>query len=173
MKNSVRIRRKYASFQYRRWPERPPAWGNNDCNNLQDIFEVFRGEEMVLSFPVQTVANLAGLNVNVRAGDTIAPGEFFIRAFVEPRLYKCRPHGIVGAKTIGGDFIGDDSTTDTNKLRWLIHDQKNFSGAVTRVAWSAGCFVLPVVDLELFNLELTFNGIRDGDIIPCTLIEEA
>jgi len=170
---NIRIHRKAASFQYMRWPERPPAWDNNDGNNSLDRFELFLEGDVILSCPVQTVANLAGISVAVHASDTIAAGEFFIRAFVHPRLYKCRPHGIVGARTLKGDLIGADSTTDTNKLRWLVHDWKNYSNVETRVAWSAGCFVLPIKALELFNQTIITHGVKKGQLVPCSLIEEA
>lgn len=108
--------------------------------------------------------------------DTIAPGPFAVRLFVEQRDFWCDPHGIIRAKTLGGEVIGEDSTTPTNKSRWLIHDwQKHRSaapkGTDTSVAWSAGCFVELDAKLAELNNILRGRGYKTGDVIEGVLVE--
>jgi hypothetical protein len=57
--------------------------------------------------------------------------------------------------------------------RWLIHDKFSFSlGRDTNYAWSAGCFILSSMDLETLNKHLKQHGVRSGDLINGTLIEQ-
>lgn len=67
----------------------------------------------------------------------------------------------------------NDSTTVSNKSRWLEHDRKDHDGKDTRVAWSAGCIVhRDDADLEAINALCASSGIKPGDLIPCELFEE-
>jgi hypothetical protein len=167
----IRVVRRPESWEYRH--RGPDAWHSQDANNSIDAFEVYgdAGRLIMHSF-CQTVANAEGLIADVHEYDTIMPGPFKIRAFVEPREFKCEPHGIVGATTKHGDLIGEDSTTLINKSRWLIHDWKNHSEPPidTRVAWSAGCIILKDEDLDSFNTLLAGHGIAPGDIIEAELL---
>ncbi len=67
----------------------------------------------------------------------------------------------------------NDSTTATNKSRWLVHDRKDHIGVDTRVCWSAGCVVFQDNSaLEAFNLLCATSGLKPGDLIPAELFEE-
>ena len=168
----IRIVRKLASLNYKRNPPALDAWHTNDANNSLDEFTLLDGETVLFHCHAQTVANMEGLDDGVHEYDTIAPGSFGLRAFVEPRAFKCQPHGIVYAKTKRGDVVRSDSTTKANASRWLVHDWKNHDGVDTRVAWSAGCFVLRDTDLEAFSSVLRLRGVKPGDVIPGDLFEE-
>lgn len=180
----IHILRKKISHQYQRDPSKGFAWDNNDFNNSLDDFWVFDDDDKIMVCSVQTVANAEGLIAGVHHYDTLAPGSFFLRAFVDPRSFKCQPHGIIGATTIKGDAImksvdksgvptDDDSTTSNNKSRWLMHDLKNHLGVDTRVAWSAGCIVAHDPDLDSFNTLLLGHGVERFDLIPVELEEES
>lgn len=171
---SVKIFRKRSSLAFKRDSGAPNDWHNNDGVNSQDVFELLDGDAVIFSCPAQTVANAEGLIDGVHEYDTLAPGKFQIRTFVEPRAFRCDVHGIVGALTLHGDLIGPDSCTPTNPSRWLIHDWKNHADPPTdtRVAWSAGCIVLPDACLETFNGFLRGHGLTHGDHIPAEIIEE-
>jgi hypothetical protein len=180
---SIKIIRKKISYAYQRDPSKGFDWHNNDANNSLDDFWVFDDIHRIMVCSVQTVSNAEGLIDGVHFYDTIKPGRFFLRAFVDPRAFKCQPHGIVGARTLHGDLIvaslgknglpdDDDSTTATNKSRWLMHDLKNHDGVDTRVAWSAGCIVVPDRDLDSFNTLLSGHGVKKFDLIPVDLLDE-
>lgn len=177
------VTRSRLSLQPLRDPSKPPAWDNNDGNNSLDLLALF-GEEGVAgqSAPLfvcraQTVANLEGLFPGARYFDTMAPGPFQLRAFVEPRQFWCQPHGICNARTLRGDLIGPDSITLTNPNRWLVHDWRklkpNPDKQDTRVAWSAGCIVIADSDLDHFGAVLIAQGVNAGDLIGGVLEMEA
>lgn len=168
------VTRKLASLSYLRDPRSGFDWHNNDANDSLDSFTLQDAdtEETLFSCRAQTVANLEGLDPGVHFYDTLAPGPFRLRAFVDPRAFKCQPHGIVGAVTKHGDQIGDDSTTPANKSRWLMHNWMDHNGADTRVAWSAGCIVVPDADLDRFNALLSERGVQAGELIEGMLFEE-
>jgi hypothetical protein len=181
-----KIFRKAASLNFKRDPSAPNDWHNNDGVNSQDILELCDDDEVIFSCPSQTVSNAEGLIKGAHEYDTIAPGKFFIRAFVDPRAFKCQPHGIVGATTKHGDLIRSDvdkhgkptekdSTTGSNLSRWLVHDWKDHNNPPkdTRVAWSAGCFVEPDADLVRLNTILLARGVKPYALIPAELFEES
>lgn len=170
----MRIIRKLASLHYMRDPTAGFDWHNNDANNALDILEVYDDAgNLELRTSVQTVANLEGLDPGVHFYDTIEPGKFQLRYGVDPRAFKCRPWGIVGATTKHGDRIGDDSTTPTNPSRWLMHDRKDHNGVDTRVAWSAGCIVHSDDSaLEALNVLAASSGLKPGDLVDAELFEK-
>ena len=171
MSLKIVIIRSRSSLQYLRHPDQPPAWGNNDGANSLDLFTLYSGESVLFSGRVQTVSNLEGLDAGVKFTDTITPGPFQLRFRVDPRDFQCNPNGICNTKTLAGDAIGEDSTTATNKSRWLNHDWEfprssgKPPGQDTRVAWSAGCFVQPDLDLLKFNSALFAEGVKPGDLV--------
>lgn len=169
----VKVFRKRISLSYLKDPSKPFDWHNNDANNALDVLEVYddSGARAIVA-AVQTVANMEGLDTDVHFYDTIAPGKFFLRFGVEPRQFKCQPFGIVGATTLHGDVIRDDSTTPSNPSRWLEHDRRDHNGVDTRVCWSAGCIVHYCDStLEAFNALCRSSGLKPGDLIPCELME--
>jgi hypothetical protein len=178
----IQIIRSRFSLQPKRHPELPAAWGNSDGNNSLDRFYLFLDEGIaghsapLFTCKAQTIANLEGLDPGVHRADTIEPGTFQLRAFVDSRQFWCIPHGICNTRTLAGEWIGENSTTATNPNRWLMHDWQAHrdkpKGQDTRVAWSAGCIVVPDADLILFSAILTNNGIKPGDLIDGELIME-
>ena len=181
------ITRQVHSLAYLRDPRAPNAWGNNDANNSLDQFALYLDGVAGCSAPLfvcraQTVANLEGLDAGSQTqfpahfSDTILPGPFQLRAFVDPRNFWCHPHGICNVRTIHGDWIGEDSTTEKNKSRWLMHDwqklKPNPQGQDTRVAWSAGCIVVPTLELPKFSAALVEHGVHEGDLIDGEIVME-
>lgn len=168
---NILITRNRESYNYMRDKNAVRAWDNNDDNNSLDDFELYHNCDLIFKCKAQTVTNLTGIHASVSDADTIALGGFGLVAFVQPRLFKCQPHGIINTVTRGGAIIGNDSTTSTNKLRWLMHDQKNFEGKETRVPWSSGCFVVSVANLNIFNATLLKMGVKRGDVINGSVVE--
>ena len=182
----IRIIRKLKSLQYLRDSGAGFDWHNNDANNALDTLEVYDDAgNLELRCSVQTVANLEGLDPGVHFYDTLAPGKFQLRYGVDPRAFKCHPWGIVGATTKSGDRIlaevdshgrptENDSTTATNKSRWLMHDRKDHNGNDTRVCWSAGCIVhQDDSTLEAINELAASSGLKPWDLVDVELFEEA
>jgi hypothetical protein len=183
----ISVYRCRASLEYQRDPNAGFDWHNSDHHNSLDTFSVLDDQtnQIIFSAKAQTVANAEGLIAGVHFYDTIAPGKFQLRAFVDPRAFKCQPHGIVNAITKRGEYIladppgngtpgEDDSTTLTNQSRWLVHDWRNHANPPqdTRVAWSAGCFVIADADLDRLNILLHDKGVIPGDLIDGILQEE-
>jgi hypothetical protein len=184
MRLFVVVRRVAISLHYKRIPSAPASFGNNDANNSHDSFEVYENHEAghgALGTPLmrcraQTVSNCEGLVEGMRFSHTIAPGPFELCAFVEPRDFYGRIHGIRNTHTLGGDIIGAYSVIMGNKDRWLVHDwqfkRPKPPGQDTRVAWSGGCLVIP--DRDLWSLGQLFDssGIYPGDVISGLLFQE-
>jgi hypothetical protein len=179
MSLKIIVIRSRLSLSYMRDPAKPAAYDNNDGNNSLDQFTLFDGDTPLFSCRAQTVSNLEGLDAGVHYMDTVAPGPFTLDFQVPPRAFQCKPNGICNTKTLAGDIIGADCTTLTNKSRWLNHDWEFPAGSGhppgqdTRVAWSAGCFVVPDLDLRKFNATLINLGIQPGDLIDGILEMEA
>lgn len=175
---SIKVVRQVASLTPKRWPEKPDDWGNNDGNNSLDDFAIYDGLMRLFSCSAQTVVNIPG----GRYLDTIAPGPFQLRAFVEPRKFYGRIHGICNTFDLEGQQIDGRSIQpvpgkDGAPLsidRWLMHDWQKLRPSppmqLTRVAWSAGCFV--VLPMVLVHIGFIFDqyGIQPGDFIPGELI---
>ena len=165
----IRVKRKKSSYQYKKDMKVKDSWENNKARNCEDSIELFDYESMLFTAKCQTVSNIPG----GRYVDTIAPGPFLVRCFVDPRQYKCRPHGLCQTADISGEWIDDDCTqvTDLKKARFLIHDDRNFSGEITSACWSAGCFVLRKNDLIALNTILEAYNITNKDTIDGELVE--
>jgi len=171
MNLSILIYRKKLSHDYKRDKTEPDSWFNNDRNNMRDEFSLWAGEQRLFYTRAQTVANIPG----GRYEDTIAPGAFKVKLFVPPRMFHCRIHGIVDAYDLEGQFVDYDSVQDNDKNRWLIHDTQRLKPNppmhLTRVAWSAGCFIMTPAALEEFNTILESYKMKAGDIIEGELKE--
>lgn len=167
----IRVERKKSSYQYKRKPKEKDDWHNNDYHNCEDDFELFDYESLLFSAKCQTVSNIPG----GRYLDTIAPGPFLIKCFVEQRNFYCRIHGICETSDLENEWINQDMIQETSNTRWLIHDDQklkpNPPGQITRVCWSAGCFILHKGDLEAFNTILDAYGITSKDSIDGELME--
>lgn len=177
---NILVIRKQESLNYKRSVPGPDLWHTNDNNNCLDSWIVQNDSIELFRCKCQTISNMEGLDPDVRFYDTISPGNFFIKAFRYKQYYTShygRIHGIVGAITLHGDFINDDSVTKTNKTPWMVHDWQRLKpiapGTDTRVAWSAGCIVLTDAGLVKTGDIFDANGIKPGDKVPCKLIMEA
>jgi hypothetical protein len=182
---TIKIVRYTKSLNYMRDATAPLGWYNNDANNCQDDYIVMWGDLEIFRAKVQTVANMEGLDCpekgspSIKFKDTIAVGPFLLKAFVEQRNFYGRIHGICDAFTLSGDYIGMDSTTSSNKSRWLNHDDQKHRldatgkpvapGTLTRVKWSAGCFVMPMAGLAQLGTVFDQYGILPGQLIPGNL----
>lgn len=181
----IHVIRDPKSLEYRRDPTKPFAWDNNDNNNSLDTFQVVDAivPSVIFTSKVQTVSNMAGLDVptaespRIKFEDTVAPGSFQLKVGLDkldPRAFYGRINGICNTTTLAGDAIGADSTTATNKARWLNHDwqkhKPNSAGVDTRVAWSAGCFVMPDDKLAELGVLLEASGYKPGDLIDGDLV---
>ena len=176
---NIRIVRKKASLEYRRDPNAPFDWHNNDANNSLDQFFVKDGDKILFICPVQSVSNMEGLDPTVHFYDTIAPGDFYLKAFRAeqyPTQHYGRIHGVVRATTLNGDVINDDSVTTTNSSPWLVHDwtkiKPNNPNQDTRVAWSAGCLVITDYGLEKLGGFFDQYSIKAGALVPVRLTME-
>ena len=115
-----------------------------DGNNSLDQFGLYADDGVagnryipLFTCRAQTVCNLEGLaagsqSVDAKYSDTLAPGPFQLRAFVDPRQFWCQPHGVCNARTLGGDTIGPNCVTRTNPNRWLMHDWRKLKPAARR-----------------------------------------
>ena len=171
MNITILIYRKKTSYQFKKHPEEPDSWGNNDGNNLRDEFSAWVGEQRIFYAKCQTVANIPG----GRLEDTIKEGKFKLKLFVPQRAFHCRIHGIVDAYDIEGQYTDFESVQANDKNRWLVHDTQklkpNPPGQITRVAWSAGCFIMAPDKLEEFNSILESYKYKPGDILDGELKE--
>jgi len=177
---SFRVERKKVSYQYKAYPEKPGSFENNWKNNSLDSLILFDDLQMVVSLNCQTVANYCfGVNAGTKDNphiSTVAPGDFTIKAFVEPRNFHGEIHAITRTRDSGGRWIDHNAMqiyAEGYQLgRWLIHDKySNDLKRDTNYAWSAGCFILSSDDLRNLNVFLRQKRVKSGDLIPGTLVE--
>lgn len=188
---NIRVVRDPRSLHPKRRPDKPDGWGNNDAANSLDSIEIYDGLARIFSCSAQTVANLPG----ARFKDTVAPGAFQLRAFVDPRSFYGRVHGICNTLDIEGQIIdtksiqpypiaplgvaGQNGQTfaPCSEDRYLCHDTQRpwpaSPNLITRVAWSAGCFVVEPVSLTHIGFIFDSRGIKAGDLIPGELVMKA
>lgn len=167
----IEIRRKESSHQYKFYPEQPDSWQNNRNNNMKDTLLVYEWSTPILQFPVQTVANIPG----GRYADTVASGNFYLRTFVDERMFHGPIHGIVDAYDLESEYIDENSVQSNDKSRWLLHDNTKKKeaprGLRLSAAWSAGCFVLDYSNLHALNRLLMSHNITRDRLLECTLYE--
>jgi hypothetical protein len=175
----IRIYRKNVSYNYKEFPNKPDSWVNNDNNNMRDSLVIFYNEALLFKAKCQSVANIPG----GRFTDTIAPGKFQIKCFVDNRNFYGRIHGIVNAYDLDGQLINEDSVetvkgengAPVNYLRWLMHDTQSLKPkppmTLTRVAWSAGCIICYPSDLEAIGRILDAYKVEPGELIDAELVE--
>jgi hypothetical protein len=174
---SIKVFRYKKSLDYRGGIVPTPGmdlWHVNDKHNSLDFFEVLDEGSVIFHCLSQTVSNMEGLDPDVHFTDTIKPGPFMLRAFVDPRQHQGRVHGICRTYTMAGDYINADSTTEKNKLRWLCHDYQKLkpNKGDTRVAWSAGCIIIADKDLDSLGVLFDGHGITSSALITGELIQE-
>lgn len=176
----VRVDRKKLSYEYKRYASLDDSWSNNDKNNMLDDFILFYNEALLFKAKCQSIANIP----NGRFLDTLAPGKFQIKCFVENRNYYGRIHGIINAYDLDGQLINENSIETVKGkngapidfTRWLIHDTQkqkpNSPNILTRVAWSAGCLIMAPGDLEAFNEILDAYKVIPGELLNAEIVEE-
>ena len=177
---NFRVERKKESYFYKAYPSKPGSFENNWNNNSLDSLILFDDLEMLICLNCQTVANYCfGPNAGPKENphiSTIAPGDFTVKAFVEPRSFHGEIHAITRTRDIGGKWIDHNAMqiySEGYQLgRWLIHDRFSFDlKRDTNYAWSAGCFILSSADLRNLNTCLKQKGVKPGELIPGSLTE--
>jgi hypothetical protein len=175
-----RVERKKESYCYRANSDKPHGFDNNWNNNSLDSLFLFDDLEMKIKLNCQTVANYCfGPNAGPKNNphiSTIASGDFTVKAFVEPRSFHGEIHAITRTRDIGGNWIDHNAMqvyAEGYQLgRWLIHDKYSFElKRDTNYAWSAGCFILSSADLQTLNKCMKGLGVKPGDLIQGTLVE--
>lgn len=177
----IKVIRSKNSFNFRADPAKPDSFENNWENNSLDWLVMYKNHDEVFRCRCQSVANYCfGENATgstMPHGDTIAPGYFVMRAFVDPRKFHGEIHAITQTKDYDGEWIDRNAMQTTRggfqNGRWLIHDR--WSSRLrhdTRYAWSAGCIILSSADLEKFNTMLYFNGVTAGMEIIGEVVEQ-
>ncbi|MDE5899335.1 MAG: hypothetical protein K2H09_08760 [Treponemataceae bacterium] len=174
------IERAKSSYDFRADPARPDGFDNNYKNNSKDWLVLCDGGTELARFRCQSVANYCfGANATadtVAHGDTVAPGEFELRLFVEPRNFHGEIHAITRTRDLDGQWIGRDAMQTTaggyQNGRWLVHDRWSAAqGGDTAYAWSAGCFILSSDDLAALNTLLHAYKFSPGDIVSGEVVE--
>ena len=177
---TIRVERKRSSYNFKADPLSPDSFENNWKNNSQDMIIIRSKGLDEVRFHCQTVANYCfgdyATGSTVAYGDTIAPGNFKLRAFVPSRSFHGEIHAITHTKDIDGEWIDRDGMQITKggfqNGRFLIHDRFSFkTGSDTNYAWSAGCFILSSVDLVMFNKILRAYHVMPGDLIDGLLVD--
>lgn len=161
---SILVRRKKTSY--------------NLDNNMKDDFILYHDLGQIFIAKCQTLPNMS----KSRPGDAVAPGPFSMRAFVNPRSFYGRIHGICFAHDLEGQEIDSESVEPeagngpADFARWLVHDtQKPKPAAPMTIlpkAFSAGCFVMSPSDLDALGTILDAYGVKPGDLIQGELIED-
>jgi hypothetical protein len=175
----IRVERKLASYNYKFNINKPDSWDNNIANNMLDDFTFFVDEARMLWVKCQSISNIPGGRFN----DTIVPGPFQIKCFVDNRMKYGKIHGIINTYDLEGQRINENSVetivgkngAPIDLTRWLVHDlQKNkpeLPNVDTKVAWSAGCIIMSDVNLEVLGVLLDAYKVMPGDIIDGELVE--
>lgn len=177
----IKVTRKLKSYDFKANPSKPSSFENNWKNNSLDDFKLLDDNAILYQCKCQSVANYCFGDMatadTVEYGDTIAPGEFTVRLFVEPRNFHGRIHAITQTVDIDGQIIDRNAMQTTadgfQNGRWLIHDRFSFkTNQDTNTAWSAGCIILSSDDLFWLNDVLDKCGCKPNDLIPGEIIEE-
>lgn len=166
----IRIVRNKVSYQYK-IDKSKNDYTNNINNNSKDVIIILDDDTPIFKAFCQTVANHPDFSFK----DTIRPGTFQIKCFVEHRQMHGEIHGIVDAFDLDGQKINQYSMQFDNgyqKGRWLIHDK--WAEAKNRDlhnAYSGGCFIMSSIDLVRFNDALKNLGVKPGTVINGNLME--
>lgn len=177
----ISIIRHKSSYNFKYDPNKDSGFDNNWKHNSEDEFKLLSDDNKILfECKVQTVANYCfgdyATGDTVEYGDTIAPGQFKVKCFVEPRNFHGEIHGIVETKDVDGQWINRESMQTTKdgyqNGRFLIHSRySSKTGSDTNYAWSAGCFIMSTKDLETFAQILHSRNVHSGDILEGFLVE--
>ncbi len=177
---NILIQRHKSSYAFKANPKLPDSFDNNWHNNSKDRLILRDDKAEVFSCRCQTVANYCFGDQKpgdtVSFGDTVAPGLFKVRLFVEPRNFHGEIHAICSTTDIDGQWINHEAMQTTKdgfqNGRWLIHDRYSKKlGTDSNYAWSAGCFILSSEDLESLNNMLKLCNAKPGTVISGRLEE--
>lgn len=178
----IQIERQKSSYDYK-INQDLDTFNNNIKNNCQDKIILLKNNMELYSHNLlQSIANYPGNFIN----DSLAEGDFTLVCFVtagesfadpnNPNRIKI--HGIINAKTLNGDLIGNDSHI-------LYKDGSRSIGRVLMhstyyppenkellYAYSEACLMHKTLSLiDTFNQFLIENGVNSGDFISCNLKE--
>jgi hypothetical protein len=167
----IRVMRNKKSYNYK-YDIMENNYSNNIKNNSLDYLQIIKNDKVELTIEgLQTVANHPDYDFQ----DTIKPGKFKIKCFVDPRNFHGRIHGIIEAKDIENQVIDKYSMQIEDgyqKGRWLVHDRWSFAkNRDLHNGYSGGCFIMSSIALKAFNDRLEKFGIKKGDLIDCALEE--
>ena len=178
------LERDMRSYMFKVDPAKPDSfennWKNNSLDKLHILEQTHYFRQRVATFRCQTVHNYCfgeyATADFLRWGDTIAPGDFFVKCFVPPRNFHGEIHGIINCTDLDGQFINCNSMQETangfQNGRFLIHDRYSEKlGKDTNFGWSAGCFILSSKDLQTFNTVLRAYKVAAGDVIKGKIVE--
>ncbi|OHD14388.1 MAG: hypothetical protein A2086_03325 [Spirochaetes bacterium GWD1_27_9] len=168
---SIIIERNKKSYDYKYNSKRNDLANNSKNNSLDTLILYQNGKEVFRHKRMQTVSNY---NLFDSYDDTIAPGKFKMKHFVEKRAYTEDIHGIFDCYDIEGQYIKEDSTQiddGIRKGRYLGHSDEH-KGKAVGCCYSAGCIMfLGPENLVAYNKKVRELGVKDGDVI-CGEIRE-
>jgi hypothetical protein len=165
MEITIKVRRFKKSYDYK-IDDSKNSYSNNIKNNSIDSIYLLKGQRIVYHYnKIQTISN----HPNMKHSDTIAPGPFKIKCFVDLRAFEDTGiHGIFDTKDISGQYIDENSMQWDNGQyigRFLIHSSK-YKGKDLNNCYSGACFVfLESKELEKFNNIIKSLGFGPGNII--------
>lgn len=176
---TIKIIRFKTSYDFKLDASMPSSYENNVAHNSEDVLELIDDDTMLFCCKCQTVQNLDWgdykSNSQLSYGDTIAPGNFNIRLFCQPRNFHNTVHEIFYANTISGKQIDKNAMQFSNGKwsgRWLMHDRWNEKTNKDTVnAWSAGCIILKTADFERLNALLKSKNCRSGYTLKACIKE--
>lgn len=167
----IKVTRKKESHDFK-FDKKKNDFKNNIKNNSLDILEIYLDNLCLFVVDkVQTVCN----HPHFDYFDTISPGKFKLKCFVDPRNFHGQIHGIIDAYDLDKEKIDlysmqiDDGY---QKGRWLVHDRWSFKkNRDLYNAYSGGCFMMDSRRLKRFNSKLKTLEFTKGDVINGILEE--
>lgn len=163
----IRIIREKRSYDFK-LNQALDTFANNIKNNLIDTILITNNNDVVFKARCQSVANYPGA-----FKDTIKEGKFQVKCFVKPITMHGEIHAIINTFDIDNQSINHDSYQVENNItkgRWLIHNTF-YNGKDLQYAYSAGCVMLRVKDMEEFNKCLKDLNVGANDILNGILTE--
>lgn len=165
----IRVIREKKSYDFKLNPQLD-TFANNIKNNLIDTILIVNNNEVVFKAKCQSVANYPGA-----FRDTIKEGKFQIKCFVPPNSMHGEIHAIINTFDIDNQPINHNSYQVDNNItkgRWLIHDTYYTPAKrESNYAYSGGCIMLRVKDMEEFNKCLKDLNVKGNDILNGIIME--
>ena len=145
------------------------TFSNNIKNNMQDIFQLLRKNEIIFECKCQSIANHPEFDYL----DSIQEGNFQIKCFVNSGHFHGKIHAIINTKDLAGQIIDSNAYQMEDgqlKGRWLIHDTW-WKGKRLIHAWSGACIMIYPESLELLNRKFRQHGVNENYILNGELKE--